>query len=121
MAVMASVLLLLATAALERDVLSALPPWSAGRGFYCWLTINCSFAFATNLSNFIVIKHTSPLTMQVRRATYRVWIGLHPRYMAVQHKVRIQYVLTLMEGSPAVWHAVNLNADSSQRCRCSAT
>ncbi len=74
MAVMASVLLLVATAALERDVLSALPPWAASRGFYSWLAVNCSFAFATNLSNFVVIKLTSPLTMQARRAGNLAWL-----------------------------------------------
>ena len=72
MAVMASGMLLLATVALERDVLAALPPWQgpdADFAFYAWLTINCGFAFATNLFNFVVVKYTSPLTMQARPAS----------------------------------------------------
>jgi len=68
MALMSTCLMLIATVVLEPNVLSMLPAWrgpQADQQFYCWLALNCCFAFTSNLSNFLVTKYTSPLTLQV--------------------------------------------------------
>ena len=68
MALLSTFIMALATAFLEPDVLSLLPPWRESGAFYGWLVLNCCFAFVSNLSNFLVTKYTSPLTIQVQQA-----------------------------------------------------
>ncbi|GBF95844.1 sugar phosphate phosphate translocator-like [Raphidocelis subcapitata] len=62
-----SVLLLLpATAILEPGAFAQTRALVAARpGFLWWLLLNSSLAYAVNLTNFMVTKHTSALTLQV--------------------------------------------------------
>ena len=75
MALMSTFIMLVATVFLEPNVLSVLPPWRESGVFYSWLALNCCFAFVSNLSNFLVTKYTSPLTIQVR-LTFRPRVGV---------------------------------------------
>jgi hypothetical protein len=72
MALFATCTLALATVWLEGDVLRTLPALSEphARGFYVGLALNCFCAFASNLTNFLVTKYTSPLTLQVLGQTW---------------------------------------------------
>lgn len=66
MAFFATLILLVATAVLERDVLWRLPPLSSTQ-FYATLLLNCSLAIASNFLNMLVTKASGPLSLQVRR------------------------------------------------------
>lgn len=50
----------------ELDTEHALLPWSAG--FWGLLFLNSFLAYFVNLTNFLVTKHTSALTLQVWQA-----------------------------------------------------
>lgn len=45
--------------------LDAFQRTSASRGFTLWLISNSILAYFVNLLNFLITKHTSPLTLQV--------------------------------------------------------
>lgn len=45
-----------------------MPPAIAPAGFFGLLFLNSFMAYFTNLTNFLVTKHTSALTLQVRPA-----------------------------------------------------
>lgn len=64
MAFFATLILLVATAALEGDVLQRLPPAMAIR-FYTLAFLNCSLAIASNLLNMLVTKANGALSLQV--------------------------------------------------------
>lgn len=59
-------LLLPATAVLEPAAFRQTHALAAARpGFTWWLALNCFMAYAVNLTNFMVTKYTSALTLQV--------------------------------------------------------
>lgn len=60
------VLLLPTTAMLEPTAFAlAVKMVSANHGFFWWLLVNSSMAYLVNLTNFLVTKYTSALTLQV--------------------------------------------------------
>lgn len=62
-------MLLPATALLEPTAFSRAAAMAAAKpGFVWWLAVNSAMAYAVNLTNFLVTKFTSPLTLQARRA-----------------------------------------------------
>lgn len=64
MAFFATLILLLATAALEGDVLQRLPPATSVQ-FYAMLVLNCGLAMASNLLNMLVTRANGALSHQV--------------------------------------------------------
>jgi hypothetical protein len=67
MALFATLILLLATAAFEGDVLQRLPP-AASVQFYAMLVLNCGLAMVSNLLNMLVTRANGALSLQVRAA-----------------------------------------------------
>ncbi|KAK1692350.1 hypothetical protein QYE76_009047 [Lolium multiflorum] len=66
MAPVAVVLLVPATLIMEPDALSAAAALARADPSFVWmLLLNSSLAYLVNLTNFLVTKHTSPLTLQV--------------------------------------------------------
>jgi hypothetical protein len=65
MAFFATLILLLATAALEGDVLQRLPP-AASAQFYATMVLNCGLAMASNLLNMLVTRANGALSLQVQ-------------------------------------------------------
>ncbi|KAM0905221.1 hypothetical protein ACQ4PT_017506 [Festuca glaucescens] len=66
MAPVAVVLLVPATLIMEPDALSAAAALARADASFIWmLLLNSSLAYLVNLTNFLVTKHTSPLTLQV--------------------------------------------------------
>jgi hypothetical protein len=64
MAFFATLILLLATATLEGDVLQRLPP-AACIQFYAMLVLNCGLAMVSNLLNMLVTRANGALSLQV--------------------------------------------------------
>jgi hypothetical protein len=70
MAPVAVVLLVPATLIMEPDALSAAAALARADPSFVWmLLLNSSLAYLVNLTNFLVTKHTSPLTLQVSHAS----------------------------------------------------
>lgn len=66
MAPVAVVLLVPATLMMEPDALGAAAALARDDPSFVWMLIgNSSLAYLVNLTNFLVTKHTSPLTLQV--------------------------------------------------------
>jgi hypothetical protein len=66
MAPVAVVLLVPATLLMEPDALGAAAALAREDPSFVWmLLLNSSLAYLVNLTNFLVTKHTSPLTLQV--------------------------------------------------------
>uniref|UniRef100_A0A0D9WC72 Sugar phosphate transporter domain-containing protein n=1 Tax=Leersia perrieri TaxID=77586 RepID=A0A0D9WC72_9ORYZ len=66
MAPVAVILLIPATLIMERDALSMVTALAREDPSFIWILIcNSSLAYFVNLTNFLVTKHTSPLTLQV--------------------------------------------------------
>lgn len=65
MAFFATLILLVATAALEGDVLQRLPS-AASAHFYATLLLNCGLAMVSNLLNMLVTKANGALSLQVQ-------------------------------------------------------
>ncbi len=65
MSLYATLILMLAVAALERDAWGSLPALQGNAAFYGGLALNCSLAMASNFLNICVTRATSPLTLQV--------------------------------------------------------
>ncbi|KAG8067003.1 hypothetical protein GUJ93_ZPchr0005g16300 [Zizania palustris] len=66
MAPAAVILLIPATLIMERDVLSMVAMLAREDPSFIWILLcNSSLAYFVNLTNFLVTKHTSPLTLQV--------------------------------------------------------
>lgn len=66
MSPMAAVWLIITAVALEPQSLEQVHVLAATRpGFHLIIAGNCVLAFFANLLNFLVTKHTSPLTLQV--------------------------------------------------------
>ncbi|KAJ1261373.1 hypothetical protein BS78_09G024800 [Paspalum vaginatum] len=66
MAPVAVLLLLPATLAMERDAFGAVAALAREDPSFLWILLcNSSLAYLVNLTNFLVTKHTSPLTLQV--------------------------------------------------------
>lgn len=71
MAPVAVMLLVPATLVMERDALAVVAALARDDPSFVWILVcNSSLAYFVNLTNFLVTKHTSPLTLQV--------IHLHP-------------------------------------------
>lgn len=68
MAPVAVLLLVPATLAMERDAFGVVAGLAREDPSFLWLLLcNSCLAYFVNLTNFLVTKHTSPLTLQVRR------------------------------------------------------
>jgi drug/metabolite transporter (DMT)-like permease len=66
MAPVAVVLLIPATFIMERNVLTMVTALAREDPSFIWILLcNSSLAYFVNLTNFLVTKHTSPLTLQV--------------------------------------------------------
>jgi hypothetical protein len=66
MAPVAVVLLVPTTLVMERDALAVVAALVQEDPSFIWILIcNSSLAYFVNLTNFLVTKHTSPLTLQV--------------------------------------------------------
>uniref|UniRef100_A0A8I6XSR3 Uncharacterized protein n=1 Tax=Hordeum vulgare subsp. vulgare TaxID=112509 RepID=A0A8I6XSR3_HORVV len=71
MAPVAVVLLVPATLMMEPDALGAAVELAREDPSFVWMLIGkSSLAYLLNLTNFLVTKHTSPLTLQVRPANH---------------------------------------------------
>ena len=73
MALFATLILLLATAALEGDVLQRLPPAGSVQ-FYAMLVLNCGLAMVSNLLNLLVTRANGALSLQVQAAVCVPWL-----------------------------------------------
>lgn len=66
MAPVAVILLVPATLIMEREALGVVATLAREDPSFIWILIcNSSLAYFVNLTNFLVTKHTSPLTLQV--------------------------------------------------------
>jgi hypothetical protein len=55
-------------------------------GFAWWLVCNCSLAYAVNLTNFLVTKYTSALTLQVSGWWVGGWVGGSALHWLCDHR-----------------------------------